>query len=242
MPLPISSFIFPRVILVRPKMSANIGSSARAMKNFAMTELYLVNPLRELNDDAYALAAHAKDVVGNAIFCSTLEDALADIPVALATTARSRRGEKPLYTARQAAEIYAGQKVALLFGAEDAGLSNEELETCQAIITIPTSHYASLNLAQAVQVVCYEFFLAQNTVTHPKTAMPERAARDQMERFYHELSQVLLRIDYSDPNREKAVMRLMRRIFDKAELTARELAALRGLVRQMNWAIQTKDD
>lgn len=231
----------PRIVLVRPKMSANIGSSARAMKNFAMSSLYLVNPLRQLNDDAYALAAHAKDVVAEAVFCHNLADALQDIPIALATTARSRRGEKAVYTAREAATRYAGQKVALLFGAEDAGLSAAELDTCQAIITIPTSDYASLNLAQAVQLVCYEFFLAQHENTEQLEALPaetreERATRDQLERFYAELYQTLLEIDYTDAQRGKAVMRMMRRIFDKATTTPRELAALRGLMRQINWA------
>lgn len=260
-------------ILVRPKEPGNIGASARAMKNFGYTNLRLVAPQRPLNKNAYAFASHAGDVLDNAETYPTLKDALRNITVAIGTTARARKHDRVNYTAKSAADIYTKlattQEIALIFGPEDWGLSNEDLDQCQGYIQIPTDNYASLNLGQAVQVLAYEFFQAtaniqvdtqpdkqditsnavgsssQISLTKQEASLREAIAQDmtqvlssreQIEGMYEQLQQVLHLIGYTDEQRDASTMRLMRRVFDKATLTDRELKAIRGLWRQMTWA------
>ncbi len=239
-------------ILVRPKEPGNVGASARAMKNFGYTNLRLVAPQRPLNKNAYAFASHAGDVLDNAVEYPTLKDALSNITVAIGTTARARKDDRANYTARHAADLFTKdltkQEIAIVFGPEDWGLSNEDLDLCQGYIQIPTDNYASLNLGQAVQVLAYEFFQAKlpNSKTSHTQAIQNNASeqneeeltssRDKMERMYEQLREVLHLTDFTDEQREATAMRLMRRIFDKAALTERELGAIRGLWRQVNWA------
>lgn len=278
-------------ILVRPKEPGNVGATARAMKNFGYTNLRLVAPQRPLNKNAYAFASHAGDVLDNAPIYPTLKDSLSNITVAIGTTARARKYDRSNYTSKEAAEIFtklaATQDVGIIFGPEDWGLSNEDLDQCQGYIQIPTADYASLNLGQAVQVLAYEFFqselLTKNTnevknnvnadinSTSQKPKTPEIAVREailnntfskatindesqfdgtaldesqvlssrkQIEGMYEQLNDVLQVIGYTDENRAPATMRLMRRIFDKATLTERELKAIRGLWRQVTWAVK----
>ncbi|MEM6431054.1 MAG: TrmH family RNA methyltransferase, partial [Deinococcota bacterium] len=148
-------------VLVRPKKSANIGAAARGMKNFDFKELYIVAPRCKLDANAYALASHAADVLDEAVICDSLPEALASCQLALGTTARSRVAEDPVYTPREATQAFPHNATALVFGPEDFGLSNEDLQHCQAYITIPTGDYASLNLAQAVHVMAYEWFVSR---------------------------------------------------------------------------------
>ena len=268
-------------ILVRPKEPGNVGASARAMKNFGYKNLRLVAPQRPLNKNAYAFASHAGDVLDNAPTYPTLKDALENITVAIGTTARVRKHERSNYTAKEAADLFTKlaqtQDIAILFGPEDWGLSNDDLDQCQGYIQIPTDDYASLNLGQAVQVLAYEFFqselIAKNTTrkTVKSSEEPQSdelteemavrkailndskdtetnatdeaqvlSSRKQIEGMYEQLHDVAHLIGYTDENRSSATMRLMRRIFDKATLTERELKAIRGLWRQVTWA--TKDE
>ena len=148
-----------RVILVQPQEPGNVGSAARVMKNFGLSELYLVDPQCELTRDAYALATHAADVLDDAVTVSSTLEAVADRRLVLGTTARARTSEGfDVYTPRAAAKTFAREGAALMFGPERAGLSNEDLDLCHAYIRIPTGDFASLNLAQAVNLVAYEFF------------------------------------------------------------------------------------
>lgn len=209
------------------------------MKNFGFGELY-ITPKCKLGKKAYALASHASDVLDNVVMCSTLNEALSDCNFSLGTTARVRKNDRGVYTAREAATNFGNlsrqEKVALVFGREDWGLSNEELDLCQGYIQIPTAEYTSLNLAQAVQIVAYEWFYAIEDVTiiKPKSAS-SRAARAAMERMYNLLREALYLIKYTDKQREANTMRLLRRIFDKARLNEREVKALQGLWRQVSW-------
>ncbi len=234
-----------RIILVNPKLPANIGSSARAMKNFGFHELYIVSSKHKLEAKAYALASHASDVLDNAVVCNTLKDALADCSFSLGTTARARKDDRGTYTARKAASNFCPlsqkEKVALVFGREDWGLSNEDLDLCQGYIQIPTAEYASLNLAQAVQIVVYEWFSTDNEVALTKPQFDSTlATREKVERMYAKLLKVLHLIKYTDKQREESAMRLMRRIFDKAQLNEREVSAIHGLWRQVKWAVDNQ--
>jgi len=229
-----------RIVLVRPKDPANIGASARAIKNFGLTELYLVAPQRGLSRHAYALASHAEDVLNAAVTCETVSEALTGCTLALGTTARPRAGEARVYTPRGAAETLPREGVAILFGPEDYGLSNDDLRHCQGYIQIPTAEYASLNLAQAVQLVAYEWFLAAETGSAGKVRS-EAAPRELLEGMYIHLLHTLHHIGYTDAQREGSADTLFRSIFDRADLSEREVAALRGLWRQVLWAARDVD-
>lgn len=211
-----------------------MGSSARAMKNFGLSELYLVAPQRPLTRHAFALASHAEDVLAGAVVVESVAEALAGCTLALGTTARERAAAERVYTPREAAALPREGRTAVLFGPEDFGLSNEDLRHCQGYIRIPTAEYASLNLAQAVQLVAYEYFVAA-----PKEAVtPERevAPREVLEGMYAHLLSMMHTVGYTDAQREGAAEALFRGIFDRAELSEREVAALRGLWRQVLWA------
>lgn len=228
-----------RIVLVRPKDPANIGASARAMKNFGLTDLYLVAPQRGLSRHAYALASHAEDVLNAAVTCQTVPEALTGCTLALGTTARPRASEARVYTPRKAAETLPREDVAVLFGPEDYGLSNDDLRHCQGYIQIPTAEYASLNLAQAVQLVAYEWFLvaAEERVLRQRSVAP----RELLEGMYAQLLHTLHQIGYTDAQREGSADALFRSIFDRADLSEREVAALRGLWRQVLWAARDVD-
>jgi tRNA/rRNA methyltransferase len=210
------------------------------MKNFGLAELYLVAPQRKLSRHAYALASHAEDVLDAAVTCDTVAEALTGCTLALGTTARPRAAEARVYTPREAATALPREGVAVLFGPEDYGLSNDDLRHCQGYIRIPTAAYASLNLAQAVQLVAYEWFVAGDL--EDVTATPsELAPREVLEGMYAHLLRALHHIGYTDAQREVSADRLFRGIFDRAYLNRREVAALRGLWRQVLWATRQRD-
>lgn len=239
-----------RVILVRPKAAENVGSAARAMKNFGAQSLYLVAPRCEVGARAYALASHAGDVLDRHTVCDSLADAVAGCKLVLGTTARPRQYDRRVYTPRQAANTLHAEGVALVFGPEDFGLSNDDLAHCQGYIQIPTGDYASLNLAQAVQLVVYEWFIARHTPEESGGAqgaviapdLADAAPREQLERMYDQLIDTLHTIGYTDPQREASAERLFRGIFDRAALSEREVAALRGLWSQTVWAAKQSPD
>lgn len=232
------------------------------MKNFGAESLYLVAPRCEVGARAYALASHAGDVLNRHTVCDSLADAVAGCKLVLGTTARPRQYDRRVYTPRQAANTLSPKKategaaegVALVFGPEDFGLSNDDLAHCQGHIQIPTGDYASLNLAQAVQLIVYEWFIARHTpaessgasgaVIAPDLApdLADAAPREQLERMYDQLIDTLHTIGYTDPQREASAERLFRGIFDRAALSEREVAALRGLWSQTVWAAKQSPD
>ncbi|MEJ2290953.1 MAG: RNA methyltransferase [Deinococcales bacterium] len=245
----------PRIVLVRSKDSANVGAAARAMKNFGLDDLVLVAPRCRIDARARALASHAGDVLDGARVVASVAEAIGDLRFVLGTSARRRDNESlPVWLPRQAAPHAQGSDVAILFGPEDHGLSNEELDLCQGYVSIPTADYASLNLAQAVLLVAYEVHLARpregRSEAGPHAAVDgpsaqlgvpptvERAPREQLERFYAQLVDAFHLIGYTDAQRERAILRLYRGIFDRVALTPREVAALRGLVSQVAWAAE----
>ena len=234
---PLYSGVSPRVILLRTKNSANVGSAARAMKNFGLSELVLVAPRCRLDRHAYALASHAAEVLEHALIVPDLDEALADRTLVVGTTARPRNSQGfASLTPRQAMTELLTSDIAFVFGPEDTGLGNAELDRCQRVLRIPTAAYASLNLAQAVVVVAYEWFLAHGVVESTPVEKRAVAPRSEIEAMYTQLLETLHYLGYTDQQRAGAAEHLFRRFLDRAALDAREVAALRGLFSQARWA------
>lgn len=227
-----------RIVLVRPKASENVGAAARAMKNFGLAELVLVAPRCRVDRAARALASHAGDVLDRARIVGGLDEALAGTRWAVGTSARPRASEAVReYPPDAGLASLPDRGGALVFGPEDHGLANDELDRCQALIRIPTAAYASVNLAQAVNLLSYRWFATRRDAPRPSDA-PEMAERDQMERMYGQLVELWHLIGYTDPQREAPTLRLFRGLLDRARPTRREVAALRGLVSQAAWAAE----
>jgi tRNA/rRNA methyltransferase len=224
-----------RIVLSHTSHPGNIGAAARAMKTMGLGTLYLVNPKSFPDPAAIARATGALDVLERAQVCSTLDEALHGTVLAVACTARSRDLSHEILTAREAAPVLLQHAlqgpVALLFGTEMSGLTNEETGKCQLLAHIPTNpDYSSLNLGAAVQVMAYEL----------RTALPQAAATDakarplasfeDVEFFYQRLEQILVETEFLDPAQPKRLMARLRRMFARARLEAQELNILQGML------------
>jgi tRNA (cytidine32/uridine32-2'-O)-methyltransferase len=230
-----------RVILINTSHPGNIGGAARAMKNMGLSELVLVAPKRFPADEAEWRAAGAKDILDKAIVVDTVEEALAGCGLVLGTSARERRIPWPLFDPRDSAEqakqsLAAGNKVAIMFGREDRGLTNEELQKCHFHVHIPTNEeYSSLNLAAAVQVLSYELRMAV-LGEHPLEQKNAEdwdyalADADDVERMMTHLEQVLVEVDFLDPENPKQVMARLRRLYNRQRLDTMEVNILRGIL------------
>jgi len=227
------------VVLVETSHPGNIGAVARAMKNMRMDQLRLVSPKFFPHADATARASGADDVLRTAAVFDSLSDAIADCRIVLGSSARDRTISWPSLTARQVAEKWVGalpvQNIALVFGRENSGLKNHELDLCHYLLRIPcNSEYSSLNLAAAVQVVCYELFVASGQEIVSKVGdygEEPLATAEQMEAFYGHLQQTIADIGFLHPERSKSIMRRLRRIFNRTQLDTKELDILRGILR-----------
>ncbi|QWF70527.1 RNA methyltransferase [Methylomonas paludis] len=229
-----------KVVLVETSHPGNIGAVARAMKNMQMHELRLVTPKFFPHADATARASGADDVLKSACVYPDLPAAIADCRIVLGASARDRTISWPALTARQCAEKWGGNphnspNIGLVFGRENSGLKNHELDLCHYLLRIPCNKaYSSLNLAAAVQVVCYELFVAsgqeQTTNVGDQGEVPI-ATTEQMEAFYLHLQQTMADIGFLHPERSKSIMRRLRRIFNRTQLDTKELDILRGILR-----------
>lgn len=227
----------PRFVLVETSHPGNIGSAARAIATMGFGRLYLVRPHAFPHAEATALAAGADHVLAAATVCTTLDEAVADCPRVYATSARGRSLAWPACDARSAAAeaVALTGSPAFVFGRERSGLTNRELDRCQAMLAIPTgSGYGSLNLAQAVQIVAYELRMAHGS------AVPEAMARAddeplpdhaELERFYAHLQETLVDIGFLDPTNPRQLLRRLRRFFARAQPTRIELNIFRGILR-----------
>lgn len=224
------------IVLVEPSHPGNIGAAARAMKTMGLSRLVLVRPPTFLRAEATAMAAGADDLLVRARVCESLAEAVAGCGRVIGTTARARRIPWPVYAPREiAGELIAAAadtEVAVLFGREHAGLTNEEMETCQAMIQIPTeAEFSSLNLSAAVQIVAYELRLAACGIMD-RTAPPAAAAapltQAEMQRFYAHLERTLKAVGFLDPEKPRRLMRRLRRLFNRASLDQTEVNILRG--------------
>ncbi|HOL65187.1 MAG TPA: RNA methyltransferase, partial [Accumulibacter sp.] len=238
--IPVTALSRIRIVLAQPSHPGNIGAAARAMKTMGLSRLYLVNPKRFPDDEAVARAAGADDLLERAVCCDSVDQALADVRFACAVSARHRHLGPPTLPARHAAtELYertADGDVALLFGNESAGLANADVQRCQRMLYIPADPtYSSLNLAAAVQVLCYELRLAAfaGSPLSPSRVVPfssPPASYQDIERFYAHLQRVMIGSGFLDPQRPRRLMPKLRRLFARAELECDEIDILRGLL------------
>lgn len=224
-----------RIVLVETSHPGNIGAAARAMKTMGLTRLLLVNPAEFPHPDAVARASSALDVLEGAEVVPDLEAALKGCVLVAGTSARRRGIGPPELLPREcAARLTAAageQDVALVFGRERTGLTNEELDRCHLLVTIPANpDYASLNLAAAVQVLAYELILARGTAPAPAESEVPLATADELERLYEHLERVALETGFLDPANPKHLMRRLRRLFNRAQPDQNELNILRGLL------------
>lgn len=221
-----------RIVLVNTTHPGNIGAAARAMKTMGLTRLYLVNPSRFPSAEATAMASGADDLLQRAVVCETLAEAIADCGLVLGTSARQRSLAWPELPVDEAAGRAAGEAashpVALLFGRERYGLTNDELKTCHYLVYIPTpGPYGSLNLAQAVQVASYE--LSRHAAAERRAPQHEPASAERMESFYGHLETTLRDLDFLHEQSDKLMLRL-RRLFNRARPNVDELNILRGIL------------
>ena len=230
-----------RIVLVNTSHPGNIGGVARAMKNMGLSQLYLVAPRDYPHEQAQWRAASAKDILDAAVVVPTLEDAIRDCQFVVGTSARERRIPWPLLDARQCAEQMAQaserEQVAVLFGREDRGLTNDELQVCNLHLNIPTSGaYSSLNLAMAVQIVAYELnmVISSSSLTVSKTEQWDSpfASQGDMEHFYRHLEETLIDVEFLDPAAPRQLMSRLRRLYSRIRLDEMELNILRGVLAE----------
>lgn len=225
-----------RIVLVEPTHPGNIGAAARAMKAMGLEHLHLVAPTRFPSAEATARAAGADDILHAARVIDSVDEAVADCGFVLGTTARVRHIEWPVIDPREAARRAVDQSargpVAVLFGRESAGLTNAELDRCQALIRIPaTAHFSSLNVAAAVQIVAYELRIEAGGIgVAAAPAQSPAATAGELEGFYRHLEETLVHIGYLDPVAPKLLMRRLRRLFSRAEPDRAEINILRGIL------------
>lgn len=243
-----------RMVLVEPSHPGNVGGCARALKNMGLKDLWLVNPSRYPSPQADWRASNALDVLDATTVVGSIEEAIADCSLVFGTSTRSRSIPWPVLTPKQTAELVvtgddelakgsAGVgKVAILYGRETSGLTNEELQRCNKHLTIPANpDYGSLNLAMAVQVVSYELharleYLQQGEIGETQGWDRRWATAAELEGFMEHLDRVLLDIDfYTEANRGKPFTRL-RRLFSRIGMDDTEVQMLRGLLKQMEQA------
>ena len=268
-----------RIVLVSPAGPLNVGSIARVMKNFGLSQLYLVTPQCDpLSPEARQMAVHADDILSGARIVETIPNALVGCEHAIATTARARGFNAPLQPPKVALPRLltpSHKPTAVIFGPEDRGLSNEELTYAQTFLKISTTAaYSALNLAQAVTVCCYELsqvaqsFNQHNTdfaeVTTPSLAAnalqnsplsdkqteskpnaqastSHQASLDELEGYYQHLETVLLKVEYLYPHTATSRMRKLRQLLNRSAPTTNEVALLRGMLRQVEWALSHEE-
>jgi tRNA/rRNA methyltransferase len=246
-----------RIVLVEPAGALNVGAIARVMKNMGLSQLVLVNPQCDrLSADACKMAVHASEILQQAQIVATLPDALAGCGWAIATAGRTHLAEVMVEPPRtvfpwlvNALRQQPAWDAALIFGREDHGLSNHELKYAQRFVCIPSNPaYVSLNLAQAVGICGYELYLAtiasieEMEEMQEMQEMREMAPLQVLEGYFQDLEALLLQIEYVYPHTCESRMKKLRRLFDRATLSTQEVTMLRGMLRQMRWALRQNSD
>ncbi|MEX0618935.1 MAG: RNA methyltransferase [Pseudohongiellaceae bacterium] len=237
-----------RIVLVDTTHPGNIGATARAMKNMGLKHLSLVSPQRFPDGVATGRAVSAVDILDNAVVVDTLPAAITDCGLVIGASARDRRIPWPTLLPEQCADMVTADsghnKVALVFGREDRGLTNEELQLCHYHVQIPANeNYSSLNLASAVMIICYELRRASMRAAGSPTPHPEdnwdieRATGEQMEQFYEHLERVLIAIDFHKPETPRQLMQRMRRLFGRVRVDNMEVNILRGILSHVEYHI-----
>ncbi|WP_339722323.1 tRNA (cytosine(32)/uridine(32)-2'-O)-methyltransferase TrmJ [uncultured Paraglaciecola sp.] len=239
-----------RIVLVNTSHTGNIGSAARAMKTMGLSQLVLVDPVTAPDGKSSALAAGAGDVLANAKTVNTLAEAVADCGLVIGTSARSRTLSWPMLEPRGCGEKLISEvskyPVALVFGRENNGLSNDELQQCHFHVCIPANpDYSSLNLAAAVQTLCYEVRMAYLTLSrgeyaeHPE--VNEYPLAEDLEGFYSHLEQTLIKTNFIIAKHPGMVMTKLRRLYNRARPETAELNILRGILASVDKAFKNRE-
>lgn len=238
-----------KVVLVGTTHSGNIGSAARAMKVMGLSQMLLVDPQCQVDAQAIALAAGASEIALNAQIYPTLEAAVADCGLVVGTSARSRTLEWPMLEPRECGEKLISEanqhSVAMVFGRERTGLTNDELQLCHYHVCVPANpEYSSLNLAMAVQLLSYEVrmaYLALQQSSQSSTLQEEYPRHQELERFYAHLEQVIMQTEFISAQQPGQVMNKLRRMFTRARPEAQEINILRGILTSVQKSISRKE-
>ena len=234
-----------RIVLVRPMYGGNMGSVCRAMKNMGLSDLVVVAPQASVDyHEARMMAHHASDILDSRKTVKTVHEAVKDCALVAGTTARSGLYRNHAKMPREWAPILYKEsyknKIAMIFGAEDSGLSNEELALSTHVIRIPSSKkYASINLAQAVMICCYELYVAAGTFQKPKENH-KIGTVEMRERMVAMWEEMLRTIGFFDEGKAEHMMMGIRRIFSRGPLSEADMNILMGVARQTIWAVKTK--
>jgi tRNA/rRNA methyltransferase len=228
------------VILVRSRFPENVGSVARAMKNMGLNHLILVDGCSPLHINAYKLASGAEDILERAEEFPTLKEAISQMGCVVGTTSRAGKERSPLLTpedlAKKLIPLSAKNPVGLVFGSEKEGLTKDELSLCHIYVRIPSSEsFPSLNLAQAVMVICYELFQSSMAIPKPPTQL---AQAEKLERMFEHMEKTLLSIGFLDSKQAKRMMRVLRRLFGRSQMDDRDVQILQGIWSQMDWHLK----
>lgn len=225
------------IVLVATTHPGNIGATARAMKTMGIQSLRLVTPKIFPSAEATARATGADDILASAEIFASLKEAINDCSLVFATSARSRNISWPTSTPVEAAEqivrhAQTGAHAAIVFGRESSGMTNEEIDCCNAMVQIPSNPgFSSLNLASAVQILCYEIHKClSGHESDSDLAERSLATTEQMQLFYEHLEAVLVEIDYLDPATPRKLMRRLKRLFNRSQLDSNEYNILRGIL------------
>ncbi len=230
------------IVLFRPQIPENIGAAARAACNMGLSRLYLVEPASLDQERLRAMATPAAaPILDTMVIRDNLAAALADFQYVVGTTSRLGGIRKEVRSPREMAarliDLSQHNDIALLFGPENFGLTNQELPYCQALVTIPTGECTSLNLAQAVMVLAYELLVAR---TDAPCYEPRRANTRELETMYAMLQETLVKIDFISHRNPEHWMLNVRRLFNRHGLRARETQVIKGICRQIDWYVRTR--
>ena len=234
-----------KIVLVETSHTGNMGSAARAMKTMGLTNLCLVNPVIKPDSQSISLAAGASDIIKQAQIFSSLEAAVADCSLVIGTSARPRSLQWPNLTPKECgdkiiAEACRHAQVALVFGRERVGLTNDELQKCHFHVSIPANpDYSSLNLAMSVQVLSYEIRMSLLSAQEASIKLDEQDINEypkdeDIERFYQHLEQTLLQTGFINPHHPGQIMGRLRRLFTRARIEQQELNILRGILTSID--------
>lgn len=245
-----------RIVLVNTSHPGNIGGAARAMKNMGLKNLYLVAPKDFPSGVARGRASSAKDLLENAVVTETLEEAIADCSLVIGTSARSRRIPWPMVNPEECAQKLTtemqGSQVALVFGREDRGMSNEELQLCHYHVQIPSSEeYSSLNLGAAVMVLCYEIRKSFLRLTETEPSQPrfdeeswdrELATVQELDSYLAHLEKVMIRVKFHDPDNPRQLLPRLRRLYSRIRMDKMEINILHGVLTTTEQALDNLEN
>jgi len=227
------------IVLYKPKYAGNIGSVARAAKNMGIDNIIVVGTADMDTEEMKKRSTHlAVDVVDKIQYFNHLDAALGEFSYIVGTTSRLGKARGPFISPRAIAErvvnISRKNKIALLFGPEDTGLSNDELRYCHAVATIPTAReLKSINLSHAVMIICYEIFVT--SMPAREEGIPKLALSKETEGMYGQIKTLLADIEFLNPENPDYWMMHLRRLFNRAGLLSREVKIIRGICRQLEW-------